>query len=105
MTRFSMRTLAVFTGVANAVMAVKLCSAIDTKKHTFEAEAATRISEPSPVADRSASGGSLIGLSKPGQGVQFTRLPAGSKLAIRYASVEVGTISVAVNDQPARKVN
>ena len=26
-------------------------------------------------------------------------------MAIRYASVKVGTISVAVNDQPARKVN
>ena len=32
-------------------------------------------------------------------------IPAASKLAIRYASVTNGTISVAVNDQPARKVN
>jgi hypothetical protein len=32
-------------------------------------------------------------------------MPAASKLAIHYASVTVGTISVAVNDQPARKVN
>ena len=71
----------------------------------FEAESAKRIGGASKVADRGASGGHLVGLSKPGQGVKFTRLPAASKLAIRYASVEVGTISVAVNDQPARKVN
>jgi alpha-L-fucosidase len=32
-------------------------------------------------------------------------LPAAGKLAIRYASTNVGTISVTVNDQPARKVN
>jgi alpha-L-fucosidase len=44
-------------------------------------------------------------LAKPGQAVKFARLPAASKLAIRYASVTNGTISVAVNDQPSRKVN
>ena len=56
-----------------------------------------------PIA--AASGGYLVSLTKPGQGVKFAGLPAAGKLAIRYASVEVGTISVAVNDQPARKVN
>ena len=45
------------------------------------------------------------GLIKPGQGIKFTKLPAASKLAIRYASTNVGTISVVVNDQPASKVN
>jgi alpha-L-fucosidase len=40
-----------------------------------------------------------------GQGIKFTRLPAADKLAIRYASTNVGTISVAVNGEPARKVN
>jgi alpha-L-fucosidase len=44
-------------------------------------------------------------LTKPGQSVKFTGLPAAGKLAIRYASVEVGTISVTVNNQPTRKVN
>ena len=80
-------------------------SAIAADKHVFEVKAAKRIGGASKVADRDASGGSLVGLSKPGQGVKFTKLPAASKLAIRYASVSVGTISVAVNDQPARKVN
>jgi alpha-L-fucosidase len=73
-------------------------STIAADTHQFDAEAANRIAG-------AASRGRLAGLSKPGQGIRFTRLPAASKLAIRYASVEVGTISVAVNDQPARKVN
>ena len=51
------------------------------------------------------AGNNLVSLTKAGQGVKFAGLPAGSKLAIRYASVSVGTISVAVNDQPPRKVN
>jgi alpha-L-fucosidase len=80
-------------------------SAIAAGTHMVEAERAKRIGGASKVADHGASGGSLVGLSKPGQGVKFARLPAASKLAIRYASVGVGTISVAVNDQPARKVN
>ena len=80
-------------------------SAIAAEKHMFEAEAAEPVGGASKVADSAASGGYLVGLTKPGQGVKFAGLPAASKLAIRYASVEVGTISVAVNDQPARKVN
>ena len=80
-------------------------SVIAADKHLFEAENAKRIGGASKVADRGASGGSLVGLSKPSQAVKFTRLPVASKLAIRYASTNVGTISVAVNDQPARKVN
>ena len=46
-----------------------------------------------------------MSLGKPGQGVRFAGLPASSKLALRYASVAVGTITVAVNDGQARKVN
>jgi alpha-L-fucosidase len=80
-------------------------SAIAAEKQTFEAEAAESAGGASRVADGAASGGYLVGLSRPGQSVLFTDLPAAGKMAIRYASVEVGTISVAVNDQPARMVN
>jgi alpha-L-fucosidase len=73
-------------------------STIAADMHQFEAEAGNRIAG-------AALRGRLVSLSKPGQGISFIRLPAASKLAIRYASVEVGTISVAVNDQQARKVN
>ncbi|HJV77455.1 MAG TPA: alpha-L-fucosidase [Paludibacter sp.] len=74
-------------------------------RHTFEAEAAEFPGSTSKVADNKAAGGYTVSLLKPGQGVKFRNLPAGGKLAIRYASAAVGTISVAVNNQPACKVN
>src|SRR4051794_35423462 len=70
--------------------------------HTFEAKSAELIGGTSRV---NVAAGSLVALAEPGQGIRFARLPAASRLAIRYASVKVGTISVAVNNQPARKVN
>jgi hypothetical protein len=80
-------------------------STIAAETRTFEAKSAELISGASKVNDTVASGGSLVELAEPGQGVKFAGLPAASRLAIRYASVKVGTISVAVNDQPTRKVN
>ena len=71
----------------------------------IEGQAARLLGGAANLSDREASAGYLVALTQPGQGVKFTGLPAASKLAIRYASVTVGTISVAVNDQPARKVN
>ncbi len=59
----------------------------------------------STVTDGAATGGSSVGLGGTGQGAQATGLPAASKLAIHYASLSVGTISVAVDNQAARKVN
>ena len=44
-------------------------------------------------------------MAKPESGLKFANLPEASKLAIRYASVNVGTISVVVNNQQAVKVN
>ena len=52
-----------------------------------------------------AGDGGLIGLTRTGEGVKFPNLPASGKLAIRYASKEVGAISIRVDDQPAKKVN
>ena len=94
-----------FFVVASCFLAFTSDSAIAAEARTFEAESAKRIGEPIKVTDRGASGRSSVELSKPGDGIKFTRLPAAGKLAIRYASVSVGTISVAVNDQPMRKVN
>jgi len=51
------------------------------------------------------SGQNLVSLTLAGQGVKLEGVPAGGTLAIRYASVGVGTISVAVNGGPTRKVN
>jgi alpha-L-fucosidase len=75
------------------------------QKHSFEAETAELLSGASKVSDSAASGGNLVSLTKSDQGIKFTSMKAGSKLAIRYASMSVGTISIAVNNQPVRKVN
>jgi len=80
-------------------------SAIAAKKHTFEAESAKLIGGASKVADREASGGFLISLTKPDDGIRFTGLPSSGRLAIRYSSLGVGLISVTVNNQPVQKLN
>lgn len=72
---------------------------------TFESESAALIGAAIKVSDGGASGAELVALRESGSGVKFVGLSAASKLAIRYASTNVGTISVAVNDQPDRKVN
>jgi alpha-L-fucosidase len=65
----------------------------------------TPVDGASKVTDGAASGGFSIGLVAQGQGAEARDLPACGTLAVRYASTAVGTISVAVNDQAARKVN
>ena len=75
------------------------------RMRAFGAEAAGLVGGASKVADSTASGGYLVSLAKPGEGIKFAGLPASSKLAVSYASLSVGTISVAVNDQPVLKVN
>jgi len=80
-------------------------SASAAENHTFEAQVGELMGGATKVVGGASSGGSLVGLAQPGQGVKFTGLPAAGKLAIRYASVTNGTISVSVNDQPVRKVN
>jgi alpha-L-fucosidase len=73
--------------------------------HVVEAEQAEFVGGAAEVADGSASGGRTVGLSKPGAGVTFARVPAARTVAIRYASLAVGTISVTVDDQPPQAVN
>jgi len=75
------------------------------RKKAFEAEKAELSGGALKVADENASGGYLASLDKQGHGLEFVNLPEASKLAIRYASVNVGTISVAVNYNKAVKVN
>ena len=76
-----------------------------SEKNTFEAESAKLIGRAYKVPDGDASGGYLVSLTKHGDGIRFTGLPAAEKLVIQYASVQVGTISIEVNDQPVHKVN
>jgi len=81
----------------------RIANSIETE--TSQVQAAKLIGGASKIADRDSSSGYLVSLTQPSQGVTFTRLRAGNKLAIRYASLSVGTISVEVNDEPAGKVN
>jgi len=85
--------------INNAVAQVK------ADEQLFEAEKAVLVGGASKVADKSASGGHMVNLAKPGQGLSFVNLNQASKLAIRYASVNVGTLSVVVNKNKAVKVN
>ena len=81
----------------------RIANAIETE--TFQVQAAKLIGGASKIADRDSSSGYLVSLTQPGHGVTFTRLRAGNKLAIRYTTLSVGTISVEVNDGTAGKVN
>jgi alpha-L-fucosidase len=87
------------------VLLPTLTYAKKTERQTIEAEKAKLIGGASKVTDKSASGGQMVSLIKFGQALKFEKLLEASKLAIRYASMDVGTISVAVNNQPALKVN
>ena len=68
-------------------------------------QGAKLIGGASKIADRDSSAGYLVSLTQPGDGVRFTGVPAGSKLAVHYASMSAGTISILVNDKPACKAN
>jgi len=74
-------------------------------KKRIEAEWAGLIGNAVSVPEREASRGNLVQLSKIGDGILFKKLPAAKKLAIRYASLNVGTISVEINGQAVHKVN
>lgn len=79
--------------------------AIAQKQKAIEAETARQTGGALIIKDNTASGGTLVNLAKAGQAITFTNLPAAKKLAIRYASVDVGTISVTINQQQPIKLN
>ncbi|MBN2806587.1 MAG: alpha-L-fucosidase [Prolixibacteraceae bacterium] len=71
----------------------------------YEVEEAMLVGNATIKADNTASGGQIVALTKPGDAISISKLPVAEKLAIRYASLHAGTISVAINNQPAVKVN
>lgn len=75
------------------------------QKQSFDVGAAKLIGSASKEKDPKASVGSVARLTKSGDGIQFDNIPAAGKLAIHYASLSVGTISVSINNQPILKVN
>ncbi|MGA8669488.1 MAG: alpha-L-fucosidase [Terracidiphilus sp.] len=81
----------------------RIANAFETE--TLQLPASELIGGASKIADSGSSAGYLVSLTQRGHGLRFNGVPAGSKLAVRYASLSVGTISVVVNDKPASKVN
>lgn len=75
------------------------------KMNTIEAETGKLLNGATLVENNELSGGYLVNLSESGQSIQFSGLKSGTKLAIRYSSLSVGTINVAVNSLEALKVN
>ncbi|NMC40940.1 MAG: hypothetical protein GYA43_07185, partial [Bacteroidales bacterium] len=96
--------LRIFTFIIITVV-LSLNTGAGGKRSAIEAEKARLINGAIVVADNVSSGGNTVNLSGPGQSIQFAGLKAGKKLAIRYSSISVGIINVAVNGQPPQKVN
>ena len=76
-----------------------------TKNQSIEAESARLTGNVTSEPEHEASGGFIVHLTKLDDGILFVNLPAAQKVAIRYASVNVGTISVAVDGKSVHKVN
>ena len=55
-------------------------SGIAAEQQRFEAAAAELVGGASKVADGAASGGSLVGLTNPGDGIEFTKLAGGEQI-------------------------
>ncbi|MEO7767201.1 MAG: alpha-L-fucosidase [Ferruginibacter sp.] len=75
------------------------------KKLVIEGENAGMIGGAKKLEDNSASGKYLATLSAPGDQLLFSNLPKGNKLAIKYTSLKVGTVSIAINNGKAIKMN
>src|SRR5574344_2074827 len=76
-----------------------------SEKQLIEAESAKLIAGATKISDSNASKGLTVSLTKSGDGILFSKLPAAKKVAICYASVNVGTISLVINGQLERKIN
>ena len=92
-----------FAGGFSILALSRMAHAIE--KESFQLHAAELIGGATKIADRDSSAGYLVSLTQPGHGLRFTGAPAGSKLAVHYASMSVGTISITVNDWSTRKMN
>ncbi|MEO6852130.1 MAG: alpha-L-fucosidase, partial [Mucilaginibacter sp.] len=75
------------------------------KTKVYEAESASLIGQASKAATSAASGGYLVSLTKPGDGIVFKNLKAADKLAIRYSSLSVGLLNITINGHADQRVN
>jgi len=82
-----------------------LVSPIAAAQQSFSVRSGTPVGGVMVLPDAKASDGATAPLLKEGQGVSFSGLPKATKLAIRYASLEAGTLSILINDQPAKRIH
>jgi hypothetical protein len=69
----------------STIALTRMAKAIEPQ--ALEGETAKLIGGASKIIDHDASAGYLVSLTQPGQGVTFSRVRAGSRLAIRYESL------------------
>ena len=77
----------------------------NSENHLYEAETAGLVKGASKIASDSASGGYMVRLGTPGDGIIFKHLPGGSKFAIRYSASGTGLVGVTINNQPVQQIN
>lgn len=93
-----------FTSVLVAQTSPKRLVA-NTSTKVYEAESTNPLSGSVKLALNQASGGYAISLTKTGDGITFKNTKAAQQLAIRYSSLGVGILDVAVNGQSRSKIN
>ncbi|OJU53913.1 MAG: hypothetical protein BGN96_08815 [Bacteroidales bacterium 45-6] len=89
------------------VLGFSFLSEAQSLKHILEVKSSKLIGSALKVKvpDNKSSIGYIVSLTKQGEGIKFSNLPVSDQIAIHYASVSVGTISIAVDNQPIRKIN
>jgi alpha-L-fucosidase len=71
----------------------------------YEAESVLPEAGAIKAAANGASGGYVVNLNQPGDGISLKNTKAAEKLAIRYASSGVGVIAITINGQSRQKIN
>jgi alpha-L-fucosidase len=72
---------------------------------SYEAESSRLMGQAKKARASAASSGYLVSLTNQGDGIILKNVKAADKLEIRYSSLSVALLSVAVNNQPEQKVN
>ncbi len=93
-----------YTNIALGQTTPKRLIANATTK-VLEAEITSPVSTAAKTAVSSASGGYVMSLTKAGDGITFKNVKAAQQLALRYSSLKIGVLDVAVNGQPKQRIN
>jgi hypothetical protein len=72
----------------------------------IEAESGTKYNGAANYPDEAASGGQVVAyLGTVGSAVEFNNVPAGNTLTLKYATINVGTLSLYINGIHARDIS